>query len=145
MRCRPRLPPLRRRSHPTSTATLATIPSAVLLLFCIRIVFDSLARAQTKLSRSRVPRVGWENANERRSEACKEGERNGESLKAGGLSPIFIIHSSLNLFRFLPRFPRLRDPRPLIYLRSFSMSLIAFQKQCGSTVRTERVIPGTRA
>jgi len=131
MRCRPRLSVVYPLSHPRHLPHPPSTSSTVLLLFCIRIVSiqHTLARAQTNW---------WEKERERTKTdpAEYEPEREHErAFKSGGLSPIFIIHSSLNLFRFLPRFSRLRAPTPLIYLRSFSMSLIAFQKQCGSTPR----------
>lgn len=131
MRCRPRLSVVYPLSHPRRPPHPPSTSPTVLLLFCIRIVSiqHTLARAQTKLVRERESRS---ESQPRQGASRRERER---AFKSGGLSPIFIIHSSLNLFRFLPRFSRLRAPTPLIYLRSFSMSLIAFQKQCGSTPR----------
>lgn len=137
MRCRPRLSVVYPLSHPRRPPHPPSTSSTVLLLFCIRIVSiqHTLARAQTKLVRKRGRQRGSARASESRRPGRADRRERERAFKSGGLSPIFIIHSSLNLFRFLPRFSRLRAPTPLIYLRSFSMSLIAFQKQCGSTPR----------
>jgi len=139
MRCRPRLSVVYPLLHPRRPPRPPSTSPTVLLLFCIRIVSiqHTLARAQTKLVGERETEREREREGENdsgRPVAASPRERE-RAFKSGGLSPIFIIHSSLNLFRFLPRFSRLRAPAPLIYLRSFSMSLIAFQKQCGSTPR----------
>ena len=103
--------PIVAAAAPAATPTPRPASPTVLLLFCIRIVsihwhapkpnFDECNRAGTRASGAETggPRGG------------------GGHLKAGRLSPIFIIHSSLNLFRFLPRSPRLREPGP-INLRS---------------------------
>ena len=99
MRCRPRPPPPSTRRHTRG----AVHPPLFYYYFAFE-SFRFIGTRPNQTSRARESQTTWrESARERGKERERERER---AFKSGGLSPIFIIHSSLNLFRFLPRFPR---------------------------------------